>query len=207
MEYQYKTFYKYSEFIDYMVKEEDLTSLLPDREFVLELLKKLEVPYSVRRHSLQVAEIAIDIANKIKGAKVDKKLVEIGALLHDIGRVSTHGFGHAFMGGKILRKRRFPEELARICERHILGGLDKEDAKSVGLPEKDFYPVTLEEKIVCLADKLTDKSGQISVNTSISKLINKRFQIWFNKYGKSQILLKGKERIEKIQKEVEDLMQ
>ena len=190
-----------------MVKEEEFTSLLPDREFVLELLKNLDVPYSVRRHSVQVAEIAIDIANKIKGAKVNKKLVEIGALLHDIGRASTHEFGHAFMGGKILRERGFPEELARICETHILGGLDKEDAKSVGLPEKDFYPVTLEEKIVCLADKLTVKSRQISVNESISKLINKRFQIWFNKYGKSKILLKGKERIEKIQKEIEDLMQ
>ena len=190
-----------------MVKEEDLTSLLPDREFVLELLKKLEVPYSVRRHSLQVADIAIDIANKIKRAKVDKKLVEIGALLHDVGRSSTHGFSHAFMGGKILRERGFPEELARICERHILGGLDKEDAKSVGLPEKDFYPVTLEEKIVCLADKLTVRSRHVPANESIIKSVNERFQIWFNKYGKSKILLKGKERIEKIQKEIEDLMQ
>ena len=189
------------------VKEEELTSLLPDREFVLELLKKLRVPYSVRRHSLQVAEIAIDIANNIKRAKVDKKLVEIGALLHDVGRASTHGFGHGFNGGKILRERGFPEELARICERHILGGLDKEDAKSVGLPEKNFYPVTLEEKIVSLADKLTVRSRQVSVNESINKSINDRFQIWFNKYGKSKILLKGKERIEKIQKEIEDLMQ
>lgn len=189
------------------VKEEELTSLLPDREFVLELLKKLGVPYSVRRHSLQVAETAIDIANKIKRAKVDKQLVEIGALLHDVGRASTHGFGHAFIGGKILRERGFPEELARICERHILGGLDKEDAKSVGLPEKNFYPVTLEEKIICLADKLTVRSRQVSVNESITKSINKRFQIWFNKYGKSKLLLKGKERIEKIQKEIEDLMQ
>jgi len=189
------------------VKEEELTSLLPDREFVLELLKKLGVPYSVRRHSLQVAEIAIDIANKIKRAKIDKQLVEIGALLHDVGRASTHGFGHAFIGGKILRERGFPEELARICERHILGGLDKEDAKSVGLPEKNFYPVTLEEKIICLADKLTVRSRQVSVNESITKSINERFQIWFNKYGKSKLLLKGKERIEKIQKEIEDLMQ
>ncbi len=82
------------------VKEEELTSVLPDREFVLELLKKLNVPYSVRRHSIQVAEIAIDIANKIKRAKVNNKLVEIGALLHDVGRANTHGFGHAFNGGK-----------------------------------------------------------------------------------------------------------
>jgi len=188
------------------VKEEELSSLLPDREFVLDLLKELGVPYSVRRHSIQVAEIAIDIANKIKRAKVNKKLVEIGALFHDIGRSNTHGFSHAFNGGKILRERGFPEELARICERHILGGLDKEDAKSVGLPEKNFYPVTLEEKIVCLADKLTVRSRQFSVNESISKSINERFQIWFNKYGKSKILLKAKKRIEKIEKEIKNLM-
>ena len=180
---------------------------LPDRDFAVNLLKTLKIQYSIRRHSEKVADKALEIASKITKTKLDKNLIEIGSILHDIGRTRIHGFKHAYMGGKILRERGISERLARICETHILGGLDKEDAKSVGLPEKNFYPVTLEEKIVCLADKLTVKSRQISVKKSISELINKRFQIWFNKYGKSKILLKGKERIEKIQKEIEDLMQ
>jgi uncharacterized protein len=77
-----------------MVKEEQ-ASVLPDRDFALELLKRLKVPYSVRRHSMNVAVKALEIASKISKYKVDKDLVEIGALLHDIGRSKTHGFNHA----------------------------------------------------------------------------------------------------------------
>ena len=158
----------------------------------------MKIPLSVRRHSEKVADKAIEIANKIKKAKVDLDLIEIGALLHDIGRTNTHGFKHALIGGKILRQRGFSEKLARICETHILGGLDKDDAKDVGLPEKDYLPETLEEKIICLADKQMAGTREVS--------IQKRFNKWFQKYGKSKILLKSKKRIEKIQKEIEELM-
>ena len=177
-----------------MKKEE----ILPNREFALALLRTLKIPLSVRRHSEKVADKAIEIANKIKKAKVDLNLIEIGALLHDIGRTQTHGFKHALIGGKILRQRGFPEKLARICETHILGGLDKDDAKNLGLPEKDFLPKTLEEKIICLADKQMAGTREVS--------IQKRFNKWFQKYGRSKILLKSKKRIEKIQKEIEELM-
>ena len=183
-----------------MVKEkaEEIPIILPDRDFALELLKKLKVPYSVRRHSLKVCEKALEIANKIRKANIDIDLIEIGAILHDIGRAKTHGFQHALIGGKILRGRGFPNEIARICETHILGGLDKEDAKSVGLPNGDYLPETLEEKIVCLADKLMAGRREVS--------IEERFQIWFSKYGKSKILLKAKKRIENIQKEIQNLI-
>jgi len=86
-------------------------------------------------------EIRSQIASKedeITKIEVDKNLVEIGALLHDIGRTKTHGFKHALIGGKILRKRGFSERLAKICETHILGGLDLEDAKRFGLPMKEY---------------------------------------------------------------------
>ncbi|TFG15629.1 MAG: HDIG domain-containing protein [Promethearchaeota archaeon] len=180
------------------VKEEDLSQILPDRDFALDFLRKLRVPYSVRRHSIKVADKALEIANKIKKTKVNMNLVEIGALLHDVGRSKTHGFNHALIGGKILRARGFPEELVRICETHILGGLDKEDAQSVGLPIKDYIPTTLEEKIICLADKLLAGRRPVSLKN--------RFAIWFNKYGKTNILMKAQQRVEKIQKEIEDLM-
>ncbi|MFX0006653.1 MAG: HD domain-containing protein [Promethearchaeota archaeon] len=172
--------------------------ILPDREFALELLKKLKIPLSVRRHSEKVADKAIEIARKIKKVQVDINLIEIGALLHDIGRTKTHGFKHALIGGKILKQRGFSNKLARICETHILGGLDKEDAKKVGLPEKNYLPLTLEEKIICLADKHMAGTREVS--------IRERFNRWFRKYGKTQLLLKSKRNIEKIQKEIEDLM-
>ncbi|MFW9940227.1 MAG: HDIG domain-containing metalloprotein [Promethearchaeota archaeon] len=178
-----------------MVKKEEI---LPDREFAIDLLKKLKIPYSVRRHSEKVADKAIEIANKITKVKVDKNLIEIGALLHDIGRTKTHGFNHALIGGKILRERGFSDKLAKICETHILGGLDIEDAKKLGLPEKNYLPVSLEEKIICLADKHMAGTREVT--------IKERFNRWFQKYGRSQILLKSRERIRKIQKEIESYM-
>ncbi|MFX1346274.1 MAG: HDIG domain-containing metalloprotein [Promethearchaeota archaeon] len=178
-----------------MVKKEEI---LPDREFAIDLLKKLKIPYSVRRHSEKVADKAIEIANKITKVKVDKNLIEIGALLHDIGRTKTHGFNHALIGGKILRERGFSDNLAKICETHILGGLDIEDAKKLGLPEKNYLPVSLEEKIICLADKHMAGTREVT--------IKERFNRWFQKYGRSQILLKSRERIRKIQKEIESYM-
>ena len=171
---------------------------LPDRDFAINLLRMLKIQHSIRLHSEKVADKALEIANKITKAKVDKSLIEIGSILHDIGRTKTHGFKHALEGGKILRQRGFSEKLARICETHILGGLDKEDAKEFGLPEKDYLPITLEEKIICLADKLIAGTKEVSVE--------ERFNRWFSKYGRSSILLKSKRRIEKIQNELESLM-
>lgn len=172
--------------------------ILPDREFVLDLLRRLKIPLSVRRHSEKVADKALEIADKITKTNVDKNLIEIGALLHDVGRTKTHGFRHALIGGKNLRERGFSVKLARICETHILGGLDKEDAKRVGLPEKDYLPKTIEEKIICLADKHMAGTREVT--------IKERFDRWFQKYGRSKILLKSKRRIEQIQQEIESLM-
>lgn len=178
-----------------MGKKEEI---IPDREFALDLLRRLKIPLSVRRHSEKVADKALEIADKITKTNVDKNLIEIGALLHDVGRTKTHGFRHALIGGKILRERGFSINLARICETHILGGLDKEDAKRFGLPEKDYLPKTLEEKIICLADKQMAGTREVT--------IKERFDRWFQKYGRSRILLKSKKRIEQIQREIESLM-
>jgi len=136
---------------------------LPDRDFVLELMKKLKLPVSIRFHSLQVAKRALEIANKVTKVDLDKELIEMGALLHDIGRTKTHGFKHAFIGGNILRERGLPAKLARICETHILGGLDEEDSVEVGIPEKDYLPVSIEEKIVCLADKYMTGRFEVTI--------------------------------------------
>jgi uncharacterized protein len=177
-----------------MEKEEPL----PTRDFAFDLLKELKVPYQVRKHSIKVAQKALEIAERINKVEVNKGLIEIGALLHDIGRSKTHSFKHALIGGRILKQRGLPESLVRICERHILGGLDKDDAAKVGLPERDFIPQSLEEKIICLADKHTAGSRDVS--------IGQRFEKWFSKYGKTQILIKSRKRIQEIQDEINSLI-
>ncbi|MBD3196023.1 MAG: HDIG domain-containing protein [Candidatus Lokiarchaeota archaeon] len=173
-------------------------TILPDRAFALELLKKLRLPISIRLHSINVANKGLEIAENIRKVNVDTRLVEIGGLLHDIGRTRTHGFEHALIGGKIIRERGLPKSLARICETHILGGLDKEDAKTVGLPIKDYLPETIEEKIVCLADKQMMGDREVSIDA--------RFEKWFSKYGKTKLLIKSRERIKKIEKEIKVLI-
>ena len=173
-------------------------NIIPYREHALDLLKSVNLNSSVKKHSLAVSRKAVEIATKITKVKVNMELVEIGALLHDIGRSKTHGFKHSLIGGKILRNKGYPKELTFICERHILGGLDADDAESVGLPKKDFLPQTIEEKIVCLADKHFTGHKEVT--------IDQRFNRWFKKYGKSKIRVKSKKRIESIQKEINELM-
>ena len=61
--------------------------------------------------------------------------------------------------------KQFIESLARICERHTGSGLTREDIVSQGLPiepARDLLPETLEEQLVCLADKFYSKSGDLA---------------------------------------------
>lgn len=113
---------------------------------------------NVIEHCESVCRKAVEIAEELKkkGLDVDVELVRVGGLLHDVGRCMTHGIGHAVEGGQILRELKYSEEICRIVERHIGGGIPKEEAVKLGLPEKDYSPETLEEKIVAYADKVHD---------------------------------------------------
>jgi len=122
-------------------------------------------------HCKTVAGYAKEIAMKIsenavkKGSKahIDIDAVFIGGLLHDIGRSKTHGIRHAVEGAAIAIENGLDEKLVRIIERHIGAGIPVDEASGLGLPEKDYMPVTLEEKIVAHADNLVfgDKIGTL----------------------------------------------
>lgn len=105
-----------------------------------------------------VASLAVRLAAALrsKGHAIDVGLVQAGALLHDIGRSKTHTIRHATVGADLLRARGLPEPLVLCVERHTGGGIDREEARSLGLPERDYNPRSLEEKIVCHADNLFD---------------------------------------------------
>jgi putative nucleotidyltransferase with HDIG domain len=93
-----------------------MTEKLPTRKECIHLLKKFGCDENVIDHCLVVEDLAIKMA-ELAGA--NKKLVSIAALLHDIGRGSTHGIRHAVEGAKIARKLGLPEKLVLIIERHI----------------------------------------------------------------------------------------
>ena len=100
-------------------------------------------------HTLSVLDRALHLQDVYGG---NLRLVIAGALLHDVGRTITHGVEHGVEGARLVRERGWDEGLAKIVERHIGGGITKEEAVEEGLPPKDYVPETLEEKIVCHAD-------------------------------------------------------
>ena len=58
-----------------------------------------------------------------------------------------------------MRAEGYPRH-ARVCERHTGAGLTKHDiiSQKLPLPEEDFLPETIEEKLICYADKFYSKS-------------------------------------------------
>lgn len=65
------------------------------------------------------------------------------------------------------------ESLARVCERHTGSGLTAEDILAQGLPispARDLIPETLEEQLVCLADKFYSKSGDASAEKQFDRV-------------------------------------
>ncbi|MCF0203458.1 MAG: HD domain-containing protein [Bacteroidaceae bacterium] len=122
------------------------------------------------RHSRDVADKALGIAKSHPEWQADLQFIEEAAMLHDIGIYLTDAPGihchgtepyicHGILGARLLRKEGLPRH-ARVAERHTGAGLTAEDITSQGLPlpAKDFLPETIEERVICYADKFFSKS-------------------------------------------------
>lgn len=145
---------------------------LPSTQMALGLLSKSGCSGKVMKHCKAVSEIAVQIAEACekKGLKVDVKLVQVGALLHDIGRSKTHDINHVIRGSEIARSLDLPESLVSIIERHAGGGITIDEAKRLGWPIRRYTPQTLEEKIVTYADKLVEGTRRVPIERTITKL-------------------------------------
>lgn len=122
------------------------------------------------KHSRQVADRVLLIADRHRELPVDRQFLEEAAMLHDIGinqcnapGIHCHGtepyIRHGLIGGRLLREEGFPRH-ARVCERHTGTGLTRRqiEGQQLPLPPEDFVPETLEEQMVCYADKFYSKS-------------------------------------------------
>ena len=174
--------------------ESETALILPTKPTVLQLMKFKNVPSQVISHELAVSRKAMQIAHSIIDLPVNYELVKIGALVHDIGRCETHKFDHGIIGAEIIRELGFPESLAKIAECHILAGLTATEAETFGLPAKDFIPKTIEEKIVCLADKYVSGVQKVS--------IEERFSAWELRWGKTEFLISQKKRALELERDV-----
>jgi uncharacterized protein len=147
----------------------------------IELLRKSGCSAGVIEHCRTVAsyarEIALDIRNcalkRDAQVKIDIDLVFTGGLLHDIGRSKIHGIFHAVEGAKIAVDNRLDNKLVNIIERHIGAGITEEEAFGLGLPAKDYIPLTLEEKIVAHADNLVSGTMVGSLDELVARLKKK----------------------------------
>ena len=142
---------------------------MPTRREALSLLAKAGCSPNVVGHCESVSAFAVKIAKACeeKGLKVNVSLVEISALLHDIGRSKTHSVDHAMISGEIARSLGLPKSVIFVIERHAGGGISKEEAKKLGWPIRNYLPKTLEEKIVCYADKRVEGLRIVPIEQTI----------------------------------------
>ena len=144
----------------------------PSREEALNMLKLAGCPPEVIRHCEDAASLALRIAKAClrSGIEVNLRLVEVGALLHDIGRSRTHGIGHVFVGAELAREAGLDESIVRIILTHT-GGLRPEVAEQFGWPPGSYEPVSIEEKIVAYADKLVEGGRVLPFGKAVNKLV------------------------------------
>lgn len=128
-----------------MIKPEEAFQLLREEGCSSEVIEHIK---SVRDVSLKIAE---NIAEEDHNVDIDQ--VEVGAILHDIGRSKTHDISHGVEGAKILRKKGL-EKYAPFAENHLGAGIPEKEAKKLDIPTKNYIPKTLEEKIVTYGDNL-----------------------------------------------------
>ena len=122
-------------------------------------------------HSEQVARKALMIADAHPEMKLDRQFLEESALLHDIGiflcdAPSIQCFGtqpyicHGYLGADLLRKEGYNRH-ALVCERHTGTGISLKqiEERNLPIPHRDMQPVSMEEQVVCFADKFFSKTS------------------------------------------------
>jgi uncharacterized protein len=125
-------------------------------------------------HSSLVAQKALALARNLSHLNPDMDFIYEAAMLHDIGIIMTrmpklgctgalpyicHGYS-----GRAMLEREGLSKHGLVCERHVGVGMTADDIRSGNLPIplRDMTPQTLEEQIICYADKFYSKNGQRS---------------------------------------------
>jgi uncharacterized protein len=129
-----------------------------------------ELKHILLKHSRSVADKALAMARKHPELNLDLQFIEEAAMLHDIGIFQTDAericcFGkypyicHGYLGAELVRKEGFPKH-ALVCERHTGAGLSLQNIiqQDLPVPHREMTPVSLEEQIICFADKFFSKS-------------------------------------------------
>ncbi len=129
-----------------------------------------ELRHILMVHSRKVADRALRISACHPELHLDNAFLEEAAMLHDLGIFRCDAPGiccmgtepyicHGRLGAEIMRGEGYPRH-ARVCERHTCAGLTMDDivSQQLPLPHEDFLPESMEEQVICYADKFYSKS-------------------------------------------------
>ncbi len=158
-------------------------------------------------HSQDVADKSLEIAATLPHLNPDLDFIEKAAMLHDIGIFKTRALSigckgespyicHGFLGREILDNEGLAEAYGLVAERHTGAGITLENiiAADLPLPRRNMIPVTLEEKIICCADKFFSKAtknrDKIMTRNRITKELHninpghaQRFSAWAEEFN------------------------
>ena len=156
-------------------------------DFYYPLDNELKKIYNI--HAEKVTQLALEMANRHPELGVDIQFVEEAAMLHDLGIFLTDApriyccgtepyLCHGYLGAELLRSLGH-ERHARVCERHTGTGLTKDAIIANGwkLPVNDFVPETLEEQLICFADKFYSKTKFLEQRRSFEQVLESMARI------------------------------
>jgi len=140
----------------------------------LEIIRRYYDPGSAAyrilvEHSGMVTRRSLEIAAEVAHLRPDMGFIEEAAMLHDIGifltdapEIDCHGdkpyVCHGYLGRELLEGEGLPRH-ALVCERHVGVGIGIEDIDRLRLPlpRREMLPLSVEERIICFADKFFSK--------------------------------------------------
>lgn len=140
------------------------------------------------KHSEAVRDKALALARRHPELDLDLDFIAEAAMLHDIGILETDAPGikcfgthqyieHGYLGAELMRQEGYPRH-ALVCERHTGTGLKLTDiiTRELPVPHRELCPVTLEEQLICYADKFFSKTRLDSEDTY--ERVEKKMQKW-----------------------------
>jgi uncharacterized protein (TIGR00295 family) len=130
--------------------------VIPDERQALSLHERYGSSERIVKHCQTVARVSLILSDALaaRGKAVDGRATLAGALLHDIGRTRTQGIEHGYVGASLLEREGVDGVVVEIVRRHVGAGISREEAASLGFPEGDYIPRTLEQKVMCFSDKM-----------------------------------------------------
>jgi uncharacterized protein len=146
-------------------------------------------------HGKAVSEKALQTAWRVRHLGPDETFIGEAALLHDIAIFMTNepGIGcyghheyicHGYLGRELLEGEGLIRH-ALVCERHVGMGISVADIDHhhLRIPRRDMRPVSLDEKIICYADKFFSKKvGALNAEKSLDEV-----RASIGRYGKDKL--------------------